>query len=85
MANKKLQGFEQDSSSEEGSPGIREMVIEENETLMERDINNMEKDINRIQTPNLEPHDLNFSDMAHLNRNFLGTPSNKANSQSINE
>ena len=37
------------------------MIIEENETYVSRD-----RDINRIQTPNLEPHDLNFSEYAPL-------------------
>jgi hypothetical protein len=62
IANRKLAGFEQgESSSEDGDIHnlSREMIIEENETIISRDIN-------RIQTPNLEPHDLNFSEYATL-------------------
>ena len=35
------------------------MIIEESETVIS-------KDMNRIHTPNLEPHDLNFSYYANL-------------------
>lgn len=53
LANKKLIGFERaESSDEDNHDG---MIMEVNETVMSRDIN-------RIQTPNLEPHDLNFSE-----------------------
>lgn len=34
---------------------------------MEREL---PKEINAIQTPNLEPHDLNFSDYAKFQQNF---------------
>ncbi len=43
---------------------MREMIIEVNETLVEKEV---EKDLNCIQTPNLDPHDLNFSEYANLN------------------
>lgn len=79
MANRKLAGFEQgESSSEEGDIHnlSREMIIEENETIISRDIN-------RIQTPNLEPHDLNFSEYATLKEKMYECDEEKVNYQEL--
>jgi hypothetical protein len=53
-----------------------EMIIEENETIISRDIN-------RIQTPNLEPHDLNFSDYATLREKLYEPEEEKINYQEL--
>lgn len=61
LTNHKLTGFAEESSDEENSQyNARPMIIEENETLGSADIN-------RIQTPNLQPHDLNFTEMVTIN------------------
>ncbi len=52
------------------------MIIEENETIVSRDIN-------RIQTPNLEPHDLNFSDYATLREKLYEPEEEKINYQEL--
>jgi hypothetical protein len=54
------------------------MIIEENETIISRDIN-------RIQTPNLEPHDLNFSEYATLKEKMYETEEEKTNYQELYE
>jgi hypothetical protein len=52
------------------------MIIEENETIVSRDIN-------RIQTPNLEPHDLNFSEYATLREKLYEPEEEKINYQEL--
>lgn len=52
------------------------MIIEENETIVSRDIN-------RIQTPNLEPHDLNFSEYATLREKNYEPEEEKTNYQEL--
>lgn len=56
------------------------MIIEENETIMSRDRN-----INQIQTPNLEPHDLNFSEYATLKEKEYQLEEEKVSHQELYE
>jgi hypothetical protein len=52
------------------------MLIEENETIISRDIN-------RIQTRNLKPHDLNFSEYATLKEKMYEPEEEKTNYQEL--
>lgn len=56
------------------------MIIEENETIVSRD-----RDINCIQTPNLEPHDLNFSEYATLKEKLYEPEEEKVSHQELYE
>ena len=56
------------------------MIIEENETLYSKDMN-MIQGTNLVQTPNLEHHDLNFSEFAKFQQKLYPVDEEKPNYQ----